>query len=59
MKLLSIIASALLLLSNLNLKSQVTLPAFYACEGATPNGITLDLGADSLYAPASACEGNN
>jgi hypothetical protein len=58
MKLLSIIISALLLLSNLNLKSQVVLPAFYGCEGATPNGITLDLGADSLYAPASACEGN-
>lgn len=58
MKHLSIIASVLLLLSNLNLKSQVVLPAYYACEGTTPNGFTLDLGADSLYAPASACEGN-
>jgi hypothetical protein len=58
MKLFSFLATALFLLSNLNLKSQITLPAFYACEGATPNGITLDLGADSLYAPASACEGS-
>ena len=58
MKLSSILVTALLLLSSLHLKSQITLPAFYGCEGATPNGITLDLGADSLYAPASACEGN-
>lgn len=58
MKLFSFLATSLFLLSNLNLKSQIALPAFYACEGATPNGITLDLGADSLYAPASACEGS-
>lgn len=37
--------------------AQAELPAFYACEGSTPIGFTLDLGADSLYAPASACEG--
>jgi hypothetical protein len=37
--------------------AQAELPAFYACEGNTPVGFTLDLGTDSLYAPASACEG--
>ncbi|MFN5371777.1 MAG: T9SS type A sorting domain-containing protein [Bacteroidia bacterium] len=37
--------------------AQAELPAFYACEGNTPLGFTLDLGTDSLYAPTSACEG--
>jgi hypothetical protein len=40
-----------------NCLAQANLPAFYACEGNTPVGFTLDLGTDSLYAPASACEG--
>ena len=42
---------------QMNLFAQATLPSFYPCEGATPQGYSLDLGADSLYAPASACEG--
>jgi hypothetical protein len=42
---------------QMNLFAQATLPSFYPCEGPTPQGYSLDLGADSLYAPASACEG--
>ena len=42
---------------QMSLFAQATLPSFYPCEGATPQGYSLDLGADSLYAPASACEG--
>ncbi len=42
---------------QMSLFAQATLPSFYPCEGATPQGYTLDLGTDSLYAPASACEG--
>jgi hypothetical protein len=43
---------------QVDLFAQATLPSFYPCEGATPQGYTLDLGADSLYAAASACEGS-
>lgn len=41
----------------MSLFAQATLPSFYPCEGATPQGYTIDLGTDSLYAAASACEG--
>lgn len=42
---------------QMNLFAQATLPSFYPCEGATPQGYSLDLGADSLYAAATSCEG--
>jgi len=43
---------------QMSLCAQATLPSFYPCEGATPQGYTLDLGSDSLYAATSACEGS-
>ena len=42
----------------MSLFAQATLPSFYPCEGATPQGYTLDLGTDSLYAAATSCEGS-
>ena len=43
---------------QMSLCAQATLPSFYPCEGATPQGYTLDLGTDSLYAAATSCEGS-
>jgi len=43
---------------QMSLFAQASLPSFYPCEGATPQGYTLDLGSDSLYAAASSCEGS-
>lgn len=43
---------------QMSLFAQATLPSFYPCEGATPQGYTLDLGTDSLYAAATSCEGS-
>lgn len=52
---LALIATSII---QMSLFAQATLPSFYPCEAATPQGYTLDLGTDSLYAAATSCEGS-